>query len=198
MDEYLAIIKLFAGNFAPRGWAFCDGSLLPINQNSALYSIIGTTYGGNGTTTFALPDLRGRVPVGAGPGPGLQNRTVGEKAGAETVTLTSGNLPAHAHALVGGPTPVTVQIPTYDPSPVGGGSQISGDGLFGLSSDGNTPAIYAEPSVPAAGYLPLVTATVTLAGQTAVAGQSQAFATMPPFLGLSYIICLEGLYPSRP
>ena len=96
MEDYIGIIKLFAGNFAPRAWAFCDGQLLSINQNTALFSILGTTYGGDGRTTFGLPDLRGRVPMHAGSGPGLSPRRLGEKGGAENTTLTASNLPAHS------------------------------------------------------------------------------------------------------
>src|ERR687894_2069634 len=99
MEGYIGQIVLFAGNFAPRGWAFCHGQILSIAQNTALFSILGITYGGNGQTTFALPDLRGRTPVGAGQGPGLTNRILGGSAGAETHTLLVSELPAHTHAL---------------------------------------------------------------------------------------------------
>jgi microcystin-dependent protein len=97
-EPFLGSIVLFAGNFAPRGWAFCDGQLLPIAQNQALFSLLGTTYGGNGQTTFALPDLRGRAPVHEGQGPGLQNYALGESAGEETVTLSAAQLPPHTHS----------------------------------------------------------------------------------------------------
>src|SRR6187551_576055 len=97
MESFIASIILFAGNFAPRGWAFCQGQILSIAQNTALFSILGTTFGGNGQTTFALPDLRGRVPMHWGQGPGLTNRTLGEIGGTENVTLTVNNLPSHTH-----------------------------------------------------------------------------------------------------
>ena len=97
-EPFLGEIVMFAGNFAPRGWAFCNGQLLPISQNTALFSILGTTYGGNGQTTFALPDLRGRAPVHAGQGPGLSNYALGESTGVESITLTTGQMPAHQHA----------------------------------------------------------------------------------------------------
>src|SRR6187551_745598 len=99
MDGYIAQILFFAGNFAPRNWAFCAGQLLSIASNTALFSLIGTTYGGNGTTTFALPDFRGRTAVGTGQGPGLANITLGEVAGAATTTLLVTQIPAHTHAL---------------------------------------------------------------------------------------------------
>ena len=98
-QPFIGQIVLFAGNFAPRGWALCNGQLLPISQNTALFSILGTTYGGNGQTTFALPDLRGRVAVSSGQGPGLTPRSLGEMAGSETVTLTASQMPAHTHAV---------------------------------------------------------------------------------------------------
>jgi microcystin-dependent protein len=94
-DPFVAEIRLFAGNFAPRGWAFCNGQLLPISQNTALFALLGTSYGGDGRTTFALPDLRGAVPVGAGRGPGLSDRVLGEQGGVPTVTLLRSELPAH-------------------------------------------------------------------------------------------------------
>src|SRR5437899_12703586 len=99
MTPFIGEIVMFAGNFAPRGWAFCNGQILSIAQNTALFSILGTTYGGNGQTTFALPDLRGRVPMHPGQGPGLTNHTLGEVAGSETTTLLSSNMPQHTHAL---------------------------------------------------------------------------------------------------
>lgn len=98
-EPYIAQISLFGGNFAPRGWAFCDGQILSIAQNTALFSLVGTTYGGNGQTTFALPDLRGRVPMHPGQGPGLSNRDLGETGGRETVTLVLNEIPAHTHPI---------------------------------------------------------------------------------------------------
>lgn len=105
MDPILGTIILFAGNFAPRGWALCDGQLLPISQNTALFSILGTTYGGDGIHTFALPDLRGRAPIHAGNGPGLTPRNLGESGGQESVTLTPNEIPAHVHGIQAAPEP---------------------------------------------------------------------------------------------
>src|SRR3954454_18083876 len=98
-DQYIGEIRAFAFNFAPLGWAFCEGQLLPINQNQALFSLLGTTYGGDGRTTFALPDLRGRVPISSGQGPGLQNYDLGQTGGEETVTLTGNQVGAHSHLV---------------------------------------------------------------------------------------------------
>src|SRR5215213_5859350 len=110
-DPYIGEIRMFAGNFAPRGWALCNGQLLSISQNTALFSLLGTMYGGNGQTTFALPDLRGRVPLHFGQGPGLSNYVEGEVGGTETVTLTTGEMPSHNHGANGN------QAPGNSPSP---------------------------------------------------------------------------------
>ncbi len=168
-EPFLGEIRMFGGNFAPRGWAFCHGQLLPISSNAALFSLLGTIYGGNGSTTFALPDLRGRVPMHFGSGPGLSERRQGLRAGVETVTLTTGQLPAHNHALIGtSATPSTAapagaQLPT-------GSSRIyatgAADANLAASSIGN-------------------------------AGSSQPHENMPPFLVVNFIIALVGLFPSR-
>src|SRR5215203_1924204 len=119
-EPYLGSIILFGGNFAPRGWAFCNGQILPIAQNTALFSLLGTTWGGNGQTTFALPDLRGRTTIGMGPGPGLTNRSLGETVGVEQLSLGANNLPPHSHTLpnnantsvTGGAAPYTTMQPS--------------------------------------------------------------------------------------
>ena len=111
-EPFLAEIRIFPYNFAPRGWGFCNGQLLPIAQNTALFSLVGTTYGGNGVTTFGLPNLQGRVPVGFGQGPGLRDYDLGETGGSETVTLTSQNLPMHTHTLMAASDPPTESTPS--------------------------------------------------------------------------------------
>lgn len=161
-------IRLFAGNFAPRDWAFCNGQLMSIAANSALFSILGTTYGGNGTSTFALPDLRGRVPVGVGQGPGLSNRQLGEASGQETVTLTQANLPSHSHTLAAGGMPTT-----SDPA--------------GAYLPTGTSRIYG----PGPATTQLAPATIGLTGQNVPVNNVQ------PYLGMSYVICLYGIYPAR-
>lgn len=140
-EPFLGSIVLFAGNFAPRGWAFCNGQILAISQNTALFSLLGTTYGGNGQTTFALPDLRGRAAISAGQGPGLANYSLGESAGEETVTLNVNQIPAHQHAqpasnaeqdtnrpgnavpAKGGVYAGSTDGATLDPTTIAGGSQ---------------------------------------------------------------------------
>jgi microcystin-dependent protein len=166
MEAYLAEIRLFAGNFAPRGWQFCNGQILSIAQNTALFALLGTTYGGNGQTTFALPDLRGAVPVGTGAGPGRSSRQLGQVGGAEAVTLTVAQMPAHNHALRVRDDGATTKSPSA--------GYLAQSGGFG------TPATAAAP-----------VDTVTMAGG------GQPVPTMPPFVGLNYIICVEGIFPSR-
>jgi len=179
MEGTIGEIRMFAGNFAPRTWAFCSNQLLPIAQNTALFSILGTTYGGNGQTTFALPDFRGRTAIGTGQGPGLSNVQLGEIAGAQSVTLTTGNMPAHTHPLTGTVSPQGNQGATglsNDPS----NRRLAGTNIFtGAATDLATMA-------PAVSTLAI--------GAT---GGSQPFSIMPPYLGMNYIICLFGIFPSR-
>ena len=171
-EGFIGEIRMFAGNFAPKDWAFCQGQLLSISQNTALFSILGTTYGGDGRVTFALPNLSGRVPVGVGQGAGLTNRQLGEVSGTETVTLTTAQMPAHSH---------TVNAVTAD------GNQ----NLPTNSFPANTKTLDKEYSTVA----PNTTMNPTMIG---VSGGSQPFGVMQPSLGMNYIICVNGIYPSRP
>ena len=179
-DPLLGGVFLFAGNFAPRGYALCQGQLLPISQNTALFSILGTTYGGNGQTTFQLPDLRGRVPVGAGQGAGLPNIDQGEMAGQANVNLTPQNIPSHTHTIA-----ITVNA-AADGRP----STDSPDGAV-PDSTGGTNIFAGAPD----GRTKMNAGMVT--GVIAPAGGSQPFNVQNPFLGMNYIICTEGVFPSR-
>jgi len=172
MEEYIGAIQIFAGNFAPRGWAFCEGQILQISQNAALFSILGTTYGGNGTSTFALPDLRGRMPIGMGAGPGLTPRFLGEKDGAESVTLSVAQIPSHAHTY----NALSGNRETTDPT--GNFLGVAPGPWYARKDAGDT-------------LLPMGTDAV------APAGGSQPHNNMPPYLGLSFIICLQGIFPPR-
>jgi microcystin-dependent protein len=169
-DPLLGSIMLFAGNFAPRGWAFCNGQLLSISQNSALFSIIGTLYGGDGRTTFGLPDLRGRVPVGVGQGPGLSPYQEGQQAGSEQTVLTTANLPSHTHSLNASSSPGSSNSP-----------------------DGNVPAVNRDGILH---YGP--TADVTMSSESVTnTGSGQGFNNIQPVLGMHYCIALQGIFPSR-
>lgn len=172
MDPFLGQIIMFGGNFAPRGWALCDGQLLPISQYSALFSILGTTYGGDGRTTFALPDLRGRLAMHPGNGAGLSPRRLGERTGAENVTLTTAQMPAHHHSV----SPQSVKGP----------------------GDSNVP----ENTYPAEAFSEQIyshgPANAHMASQdTTNTGGGQAFGIVQPGLCVNFIIALQGTFPSR-
>lgn len=175
-QPYLGEIRVFAGNFAPQGYAFCAGQLLSIAQNDALYVLLGTTYGGDGVNTFGVPDLRGRVPLGQGQGPGLTNRVIGEKSGVETVTLSVAQMPAHQHTMIAANTTATTNLPA---------------GNF-LGVAGNEGLMYID-NTSAPGE---VTATLP-ADSLSVAGGSQPHDNLMPFLTLNYVISLYGIFPSQ-
>jgi microcystin-dependent protein len=178
-EPFLATIFMFAGNFAPRGYAFCQGQLLPIAQYSALFSLLGTTYGGDGRTTFALPDLRGRVAQGTGQGPGLSAIALGQQGGSQNVTLTAAQMPSHNHGAT-----VTIHAandgrPSID-NPSGAVlDSTSGTNLYAVGPDGTT-----------------MNAGMATA-QIANAGGNQPVSILDPFLGINFIIALEGIFPSR-
>src|SRR5690242_16195919 len=171
---FLGCIFMFAGNFAPRGYALCQGQILPIAQNTALFSLLGTTFGGNGQTTFALPDLRSRAAVGVGQGPGLSNIDLGEVAGTESVTLTINNLPSHNH--------------TVGCDSTGSSSLSPGGCIPGLSDNRNAEVTIYSAATPNATMNP------AMIGNT---GGNQPIGIRNPYLGLNFIIALEGIYPSR-
>lgn len=166
-EPFVAEIRIFAGNFAPRGWAFCNGQLLPIAQNTALFSLIGTTYGGDGRTTTALPDLQGRIPMHAGRGPGLTERRIGAKTGTESVALAESQIPNHTHQLVGTEEDIDASSPA-------GNYLATGNDLYS-ATDGSTLA----------------------GASVGNAGGGQAHNNMQPYLALNFIIALIGTYPSR-
>jgi microcystin-dependent protein len=173
MDPFLGEIKMFGGNFAPSGWAFCNGQLLSIAQNTALFSILGTQFGGDGVTTFGLPDLRGRVPVHQGAGPGLSPYVIGQLGGTEQVTLTTGQMPAHSHL-------------------------VNADGNAGGKNlpTGNFPGS-VSPSATEKMYSPGPASGTMNAGMIAPAGNSQPVPVIQPYECVSFIIALRGIFPSR-
>lgn len=177
MEGTLAEVRMFAGNFAPRGWQLCNGQLLAISQWTAVFALVGTIYGGNGQTTFGLPDFRGRVAVGTGSGAGLQSVQLGEQSGFNTSTLLSINLPAHNHQLTGNLTPKAATDGTLITDPTG---KYLGPGNFYSVAGDNVNMANIQVSLP-----------------TGIAGSSSPVSIMQPYLGMNYIMCVEGIFPSR-
>jgi len=169
-EPFVGEIRMFAGNFAPRGWAFCDGQLLAVSQNDALFSLFGTVYGGDGRTTFGLPDLRGRIPLHQGTGPGLSQRRLGSKSGSETETLTTNQLPSHSHDL----NAVTTLATSNQPA---GRVLAQAEGLT-IYDDENQTASFAASMV----------------GNT---GGTRSHTNLMPTLCVNFITALFGIYPSR-
>lgn len=190
-DPFLGEIKMFGGNFAPRGYAFCWGQLMAISQNAALFSLLGTTYGGNGQSTFGLPDLRGRSPVGFGQAPGLSNVNLGEIGGSANTTLTLNNLPAHSHAVTG---TASVAVPVITTE--GTSTSPSSTSVLATTVDN---AAGAEVKVYGAGpgTTTLAPFNVSVSGSTSVVGNNFPFDNHSPYLGVNFIIALEGVFPSR-
>ncbi len=184
MEGMIGEIRLFAGNFAPKNWSFCNGATIQIAANTALFSILGTTYGGNGTTNFQLPNLMSRTAIGVGSGPGLPSISLGQVAGTETTTLTSANLPAHTHAAVvnansanstsGTPTG---QYPAGLTTRIGNPAYTLRAGVYGNTVDG----------------APMAADMVTLGA----AGNNAPISILNPYLGMNYVICMYGIFPSR-
>jgi microcystin-dependent protein len=182
MEGVIGYTTMFAGNFAPKNWAFCQGQIINIASNTALFSILGTVYGGNGTTTFGLPDLRGRTIVGVGQGPGLSQYSLGQAAGTETQTLNQLTMPAHVH-----PVAVVAANPSTDePANL---STASGN-VYGR--DVNSPQLFPYAGGPNVN-MGVLQGALTM---TAV-GANQSFSILRPLLGMNYIICLRGVYPAR-
>ena len=172
MDPFVAEIRIFAGNFAPKGWAFCNGQLMPISQNTALFSLLGTSYGGDGKSTFALPNLQGSAPLHAGTGPGLSERYLGEVGGEQAVTLIESEIPPHTH--------------TVNCSSGASNSSSPANQTFGSGGGRGRPAAYASGSN--------VQMSPTATMQT---GGNNPHNNMPPYLCLNFIIALQGVYPPR-
>lgn len=169
-EPYIGEIRMFAGSFAPAGWAFCNGQLIPISENDALFTLIGTTYGGDGQETFALPNLQSRVPIHAGQGPGLNNYTLGEAAGVETVTLSTQQIPVHTHAMIATGDVGALNTPTSNIL-----AQCAGVKTYSAAAP-NTP-LNAQAVTPVGG--------------------SQPHENMQPFLVISFIISLFGRFPNQ-
>lgn len=177
MEGTMAVVTQWAANFAPRYWSYCNGQILSISSNSALFSLLGTTYGGNGQTTFGLPQMQSRTTVGAGQAAGASFYTLGEMGGYPTTTLTINNIPPHTHTGV-----VSMAL-----------NANSTDGATGEPND-NVPGTLTN------GYSSVADGTMaapTYAAQIGVAGSSAPYSNMAPYLAVNYIICVQGIYPSR-
>jgi microcystin-dependent protein len=182
MDPTLAEIRLFAGNFAPLSWAFCNGALLSIAENTALFSLLGTNFGGDGQVTFGLPDFRGRAAIGTGQGGGLSAYDLGQVAGTPSVTLLMTNLPAHTHAAtVNAATTATTSSPA-NAYPATGNGVTSDNVQFQMGAFTGSHAGFMNPGMV----------------QVGVTGSNSPVSVTNPYLGLNYIIAVEGIYPSRP
>lgn len=179
-EPFIGQITMFAGNFAPRSWAFCNGQLLAIAQNSALFSVLGTTYGGDGRNTFGLPDLRGRVPIAPGQGPGLSPRNLGSRGGNESTTLTEANLPAHNHEIT-----ATAKCKST--------AGNSNDAVGNVWADDAGRASATFSSAPPDADMN----ANSIDAESQETGGSQSFNNMQPYLAINYIIALQGTYPSR-
>lgn len=179
MDEYISVIKMFGCNFAPRGWKLCNGDIISISQYTAVFSLLGTTFGGNGQTTFALPDFRGRTPIHQGAGPGLSPYVLGQSAGTESVSILTSNLPAHTHPLMAN----------------------TGAGTTGVPTNSYLSASPKNGSGPSAVSLNTYTATApnTNLGLLSVGatGSNIPVSIMQPYLAVNFAICMEGIFPSR-
>lgn len=176
MNPFIGEIRLFAGNFAPKNWAFCNGQLVAISSNTALFSLIGTFYGGNGTTNYALPDLRGRVPLSQGQGPGLSNYVLGEQDGVDSVVLLSSNMPAHSHLVN------CNSAAGFQP---GHATKADPAGNFPATQSAGSAIYQAAPNSNMNGAM------------TGVAGQGLAHDNHQPYLALNFIICTNGVFPAR-
>jgi len=178
MENYMGEIRMFAGNYAPQDWALCNGALLPISQNEALFTLLGTTYGGDGQATFALPDLRSRVPVHQGTGPSLPAVVLGQAAGAEKVTLTAQNLPVHSHTLNGIVATATTGTPTN----------------MMMAITGRT--VYVPNTItPPATALP--TPVVMGAQSVTSTGNGLPVPIIQPYVAINFIIAIQGIYPTQ-
>ena len=194
MEVFMGTVQSFAFNFAPNGWALCNGQTLGISQYQALFSLLGTYYGGNGTTNFMLPNLQGRLPMAQGNGLGLSPRVIGEFSGTENVTATITNLPNHTHALSGLTATTTLQLASPASNPVT--NPTATNSYIGASGGGpGSASIYTD--APGAAAVPLKGVATTVTGEISSAGNGLPMETMNPFLVLNFSVALNGLFPSR-
>lgn len=197
MNAYIGTIMIFAGNFNPRGWMLCYGQLMAISQNTALFSLLGTTYGGNGQVTFAIPDLRGRMLVGMGQGPGLDEVYIGEQAGTNSVTLLTSNMPVHTHTATVAAGAGTIAASLHAVSEAGNSVTPSGKYLAASRSlavsDYNSTGTVIALNSSSISNISYGTPEVTIA----TTGSDTSIDIRQPYLGLTHVICTQGLFPMR-
>src|SRR4051812_11552033 len=178
-DQFVAEIRIFPFNFPPTGWAFCDGQLMPISQNTALFSLLGTTYGGDGKSTFALPDMQGSAPMQPGQGQGLSLRDLGEMSGVDSITLLTSEIPLHSHSLSGSDSDATTGVPTGQLMAKGAWDNGTSGGIVGsYSALASNTSMHPSAIAPAGGGLP--------------------HNNMQPYLVLNFCVALQGIFPQRP
>ncbi|OPA94819.1 phage tail protein [Pseudomonas fluorescens] len=195
MEVFIGTIQPFAFDFAPRDWALCNGQAMPIAQYQALFSLLGVIYGGNGTTTFLLPNLQGRMPIGQGPGAGLTPRVIGQVSGTESVTATLLNLPTHTHAIAPITVTTSVQLAVPATNPVT--LPTATNSFIGASGGGpGSASIYSDQQGATPVALQGVSNTVG-GGAITPTGQGQPLGIMNPFLAINFSIALNGIFPSR-
>jgi microcystin-dependent protein len=200
MDAFMASIQLFAGNFAPKSWAMCQGQVIAISTNSALFALLGTSFGGNGVSTFALPNLASRVPVGTGQGPGLSSYVLGEQGGVEHLTLLQSNMPPHTHIAT-----ATVTVATAINCCTGAGVTLSPTPAGNIPTTGHDTGtgallnMYGTPGTGNAATMAsnMASNTVNASVVNGVAGSGIPIQILPPYLGMNYIICQYGIFPTR-
>jgi microcystin-dependent protein len=188
MEVFIGTILPFGFNFPPKNWALCAGQTMAISQNAALFSLLGTYYGGNGQTTFQLPDLQGRMPIGMGNGAGLTPRTIGEVSGTENVTLTTGNMPTHSH-----PTTASAQVQVCGVATAPANAPSGTNNYLGAGGAGPASATIWSNAL----NTPVAMAGVSTQVDVGVAGGNQPVGVMNPFLAVNFSIALFGIFPSR-
>ena len=195
MDVFLGNIQMFGFNFAPNGWALCNGQLLNIQQYQALFTLLGTVYGGNGQQNFGLPNLQSRLPIAQGTGPGLTTRVMGEASGTEKVSILSTNLPPQAIPTSGLTVSTTINLASAPSNPVT--APTNTNAYLGASAPSGPPSAGIYSDAQGASPVALKGATTTIAGTLAIPGGGVALGTMNPYLVVNFSIALQGLFPSR-
>ncbi|WP_248745498.1 MULTISPECIES: tail fiber protein [unclassified Pseudomonas] len=195
MDVFLGSIQMFGFNFAPNGWALCNGQLLNIQQYQALFTLLGTTYGGNGVQTFGLPNLQSRLPIAQGTGPGLTTRVMGEASGTEHVSILGSNLPPQAIPTTGLTVSTTINLASVASNPVT--APTTTNAYIGASVPGGPPSAAIYSDAQGASPVALKGATTTIGGTLAIPGSGVPVGTMNPYLVVNFSIALQGLFPSR-